>query len=705
MTVVDALAVLMATAGAGAAPPACVDSLWEVVVETRPAGVHAARWCAGDGRVELAASRWSQVLASALGAQAVPADARIACAPAGEIECRVDAARRTLHVQVPARWLSPGPQAGSADLAATPATVYALDYRVGRIHGAPGGGGWWLDLAPRAVHGRWELAARLQDGAGSDPVADWSLAHAPAGWPFDVAVGRWSWPQPSGAAVLHGMRLRRASERARMEALDAGAWSLRGVADWAGEATVWRDGQPLSSVDLPRGRFDLSMPLAGRGVQRMELRQAGRLLAARRLVQSPGHALEGEWAFDLRAGHADGRPAWAIALDAGLPAGVGVAMQAHAVGAHRAATLQVAAAPWQAITVDAQAGVEDSAGESVHWHAQQLAWWDRRGWRWQASHRVVGDASGVAGERRWDTALATYAGGWELDVRAWLGHASGRRQRGVEAGLARTIGRWRTDARWRCQSPRMGDCEALLRVQVHGARWHAGIARESARPALGVHAGYRGEAGGQRWAVDAATGPHEGVDVAVGVAGPYGDAQVRTMGDSGLQGWAAGTLAYARGAWSALEWAGDRPVTLVDTGGLAGVPVRVDGAAPRPTGRGGVLLTARIPRYAPARVEVDPLRLPPGVRLAQRAYTVRGAGLGAAAVRLPITQSAPRPLQLATAWRQRIAVGTAVATADGRKGLVGHDGLVWLPGQESPGLLTIGAHACHVSEGTVQCAE
>lgn len=143
-------------------------------------------------------------------------------------------------------------------------------------------------------------------------------------------------------------------------------------------------------------------------------------------------------------------------------------------------------------------------------------------------------------------------------------------------------------------------------------------------------------------------------------------------------GWvgATGSLVLLDGALFAANQTSDA-FAVVSTG-APGVPIAYENQPIGRTDRRGRLFVPRISAYHPGRFSLDPLALEAGFApsLVETRASLRG-GMGAV-VRMPIRRIRSATVSLVDAAGAALAAGGAVLLPDGRRAIVGWDGVVFL---------------------------
>ncbi|MNX46379.1 F1 capsule-anchoring protein precursor [compost metagenome] len=195
--------------------------------------------------------------------------------------------------------------------------------------------------------------------------------------------------------------------------------------------------------------------------------------------------------------------------------------------------------------------------------------------------------------------------------------------------------------------------------------------------------------GGWGWRATARTGGGTtGGQAEINYLGPYGRVQA---GVSEMGGGRASRYAYA-GASGALVLMGggvlaarriDDAFAVVDTDGVAGVPVKLENRPVGQTNSRGLLLVVPVNAYQNNKLAIDPMDLPADVRIERAESLITPAGRSGARAHFGITPVRAAHVALMDAQGQPLPLGSRVQV-NGQEGgqgggaVVGYDGWVYL---------------------------
>jgi outer membrane usher protein len=181
--------------------------------------------------------------------------------------------------------------------------------------------------------------------------------------------------------------------------------------------------------------------------------------------------------------------------------------------------------------------------------------------------------------------------------------------------------------------------------------------------------------------------------------GSEGGLSSRTFAFAG----ASGGLAFAAGHLHALRRVDDA-FAIVDTGGIAGVPVKLENRLVGFTDEDGQLLISRLNAWEHNAISIDPLRLPVDMLVDRVSVDAVPRARGAVIASFPMRRVRSVELVLRDAAGQLLPVGTPVwiKVAGSEPGaapatIVGHDGLVYLQDPPAGASLRVGSEAAGCS--------
>lgn len=170
----------------------------------------------------------------------------------------------------------------------------------------------------------------------------------------------------------------------------------------------------------------------------------------------------------------------------------------------------------------------------------------------------------------------------------------------------------------------------------------------------------------------------------------YDDSQSYYTQLTGALGWLEGNVYAMRQLTDGFA--------LVDTGGVADIPVKLQNRLAGKTDRNGTLLLSELNSYQRNKIEIDPLALPADYRAPEtEKYAVPGYGSGvrvefavyrARAVRLQVKDKAGQALAMGSPVTVYTAQG-AVAGEGTTRTLVGYDGQVYLENPPQGGKIAV----------------
>lgn len=198
-----------------------------------------------------------------------------------------------------------------------------------------------------------------------------------------------------------------------------------------------------------------------------------------------------------------------------------------------------------------------------------------------------------------------------------------------------------------------------------------------------------GDAGGWGWRAQATTGSggSHGAQVQLDQLGRYGQWHVGAAdhGSGGTSAWAgaSGGLLWMAGRARAMRRV-ENAFAMVSTQGVADVPVRLENRVVGHTDRHGLLLVERLNPWQNNRLSIDPLSLPPDMRIETAEMQAVPAGRSGVLARFPmhpilwlqagVVDVQGRPLPAGSpVW-----LDAADPAADRPLTVVGHDGLLHL---------------------------
>lgn len=188
--------------------------------------------------------------------------------------------------------------------------------------------------------------------------------------------------------------------------------------------------------------------------------------------------------------------------------------------------------------------------------------------------------------------------------------------------------------------------------------------------------------GGLGWSIGGANRTSEGPSYLADVTLRTDRVQLRggLYGSRGAQtrwGEAGGSLVMMDGGIYAANRVNDAFV-VINTNGVADVPIRYENQNVGVTDRKGRLLVPWVTAYYAAKFEIDPLDLPSNVAtpvVEQRASVKRGSGL---TLRFPMGRRSSANITLVDGAGKPLDVGIPVTVNDGTEAWVGWDGVVYI---------------------------
>lgn len=652
----------------------------------------------------------------------------------GPLRWTVDGPSQTLQLEADAAAFAPaGAQAGQAPRAAA-------------AEGLPGAFAGYDIAAQRSSRGRTNADGLIRWGvhdASGSWLESWSLIQMHEGrwqhhrletrWTTEDTARRTRWTlgdtvRPGGttgvALPLTGLQW------ARDPTLEAGLQPL--ALPWVGGEALLPstfelrvNGTPAMRGELGPGPFRLDeLPVTmGEGRLQLAIRDA---LGRERIIEQAYHAHPAllrpglrAWSLDIGRVRPDplvrgaaGGPWVASWLERrGLTPTLTAQWRAEAVGAQRAAA---ATAWWRPpeLPDGSSIGVLQADAERTHGPAGS-GWvrglgWSRAADRWSASARWqhADDNASLAAPgpaARWRTRLSASLGwrrgptGLTAQTLQQADH-TGEARRWMLASLSTSFAgahqaslRWQRDGRTGervvsvllIMTERDGTTTAAHREASSGVtpqresiwRWQqhdTAAAAGTPRMALQVDHSQRthgavelrAQSDPVTWGVGLRTGAHESTLAAHA---------------SGQLAWVAGRLhAGARQEGSA---------ALVETDGLAGVPVMLDQRVVARTDASGSVLVTGLRGHELNRLSADVSALPMQVEVLADGVQIVPPARGVVRVRLPLAQHRAVTLRVLDATGQPLPPGSVLSSdADGARALVGHDGHTYVSWPASAGL-------------------
>lgn len=201
--------------------------------------------------------------------------------------------------------------------------------------------------------------------------------------------------------------------------------------------------------------------------------------------------------------------------------------------------------------------------------------------------------------------------------------------------------------------------------------------------------------GGVGWRAMARGGGQGGGQAEVSYLGRYGRVAtgVTAYGDSrSAYANAAGSLVFMGGHTFAARQISDG-FAVVSTDGVADVPVRLENRPIGTTDRDGTLLVTPLHAYQNNHLAIDPMGLPPDVRIERVDAQITPTDRAGTLAHFPVTQVRAASIVLVDADSQPLPVGSRVRIEGqpGEPAVVGFDGMVYLDTLQAHNLLRVEA--------------
>ena len=200
-------------------------------------------------------------------------------------------------------------------------------------------------------------------------------------------------------------------------------------------------------------------------------------------------------------------------------------------------------------------------------------------------------------------------------------------------------------------------------------------------------------------------GNQNGGQAEIDYLGRYGRAMagVSVLGDSRFAyAGATGSVVFMGGQSFAARRIDDA-FAVVSTDGIAGVPVQLENRSIGATDRNGMLLVAPLSAYQNNQLSIDPMQLPPDVRIDRVKTIATPSDRAGMLVRFGITPINAAALIVVDEAGKPLPLGSRVRTngGSGEPALVGFDGALYLEGLEARNTLDVQTPGgpCRISFG------